>query len=107
MVKPWFNSRLPVAPRVIDLAPQGFPLLGARVDVLGATPVPTLVYGRRQHVISLSGIPSPDNAGAAPPGIKGYNIVSWRDAGTVYWAVSDLNAAELHSFAELFRNAPN
>jgi anti-sigma factor RsiW len=57
MVKPWFNGRIPQAPRVVDLKQEGFPLLGARIDVIGAAPVPTLVYGRRRHVISLSAVP--------------------------------------------------
>src|SRR5262244_2636779 len=56
-VKPWFNGRIPEAPRVVDLAQEGFPLLGGRVDVVGRTPVPSLVYGRRQHLISLTAIP--------------------------------------------------
>src|SRR4051794_5471036 len=43
-VKPWFNGRIPQAPRVIDLSSAGFPLMGARIDVVGSVPVPTLVY---------------------------------------------------------------
>src|SRR5262249_14827422 len=67
-VKPWFNGRIPQAPRVVDLKQEGFPLLGARIDVIGAAPVPTLVYGRRRHVISLSAVPdTARRAGAAPP----------------------------------------
>src|SRR5579883_2884413 len=53
-VKPWFNGKLPQSPRVVDLAAQGFPLVGGRIDVIGLTPVPTLVYRARLHVISLT-----------------------------------------------------
>src|SRR5262249_56479006 len=102
-VKPWFNGRIPAAPRVVDLASEGFPLVGCRIAVIGHTPVPTLVYRRRQHLISLSEIP----AGRAMPAgqIAGYNIVSWSDGGVAYLAVSDVAAADLNAFAKAFRAA--
>src|SRR4051812_38185385 len=33
-VKPWFNSRIPQAPRVVDLSGHDFKLVGGRVDVV-------------------------------------------------------------------------
>ena len=108
MVKPWFSGRISQAPRVVDLASEGFPLVGARIDVIATKPVPALVYNRRLHVISLSAI----QTAAAPTdptfrrSINGYNLVSWSDGGVTYWAASDLNPAELITFAKLFRAAP-
>lgn len=104
VVKPWFNGRIPQAPRVIDLASQGFPLLGARIDVIDRKPVPTLVYGRRLHKISLTAL-----TGAARLDGKradqGYNIASWNDGDVTYVAISDLNSAELNTFTKLFAAA--
>jgi len=35
---------------------------------------------------------------------RGYNLSRWNSGGLSYWAVSDLNAAELEEFAKLIRN---
>jgi anti-sigma factor RsiW len=104
-VKPWFGGRIPQSPQVVDLAKEGFPLVGGRIDVIGTTPVATLVYGRRLHLISLSAMPAASSPQALSPrkSIKGYNLVQWSDDGIDYWAASDLNAAELQAFARLFR----
>lgn len=105
-VKPWFSGRIPQAPRVIDLAQDGFPLVGGRVDVVGRTPVASLVYRRRQHVISLTAIPDASAALQRSHAMRGYNLIAWTVDGTTYWAVSDLNPGELETFARLFRDAP-
>jgi anti-sigma factor RsiW len=104
-VKPWFNGRIAEAPRVVDLAGEGFPLVGARIDVIGRAPVPTLVYRHRQHLISLSAVPASGTMPTMPSQIAGYNIVSWTDNGVAYWAVSDVAAADLATFAKAFRAA--
>lgn len=104
-VKPWFNGRIPEAPRVVDLASEGFPLVGGRIDVIGRTPVPTLVYRHRQHLISLSEVPAGRASLTSEGQIAGYNIVSWTDNGVDYWAVSDLAAADLDAFTKAFRAA--
>ena len=103
-VKPWFNGRIPEAPRVVDLAGADFPLVGGRIDVVGRAPVATLVYRHRQHLISLSEVPGRTIA-APERQIAGYNIVSWTDDGVAYWAVSDVAAADLDAFAKAFRAA--
>ena len=35
---------------------------------------------------------------------QGYNLLQWRSGGMQFWAVSDLNAAELKTFAGLVRS---
>lgn len=102
-VKPWFNGKLPQSPRVVDLAPLGFPLVGGRIDVIGLTPVPTLVYRARLHVISVTALPQSDRASVPHQPIDGYNLVEWTDGQLAYWAVSDLAAPELENFAKAFR----
>ena len=104
-VKPWFNGRVVEAPHVADLANAGFPLIGGRVDVVSGRTVPTLVYGRRKHIISLTAVPAVGTANSGPKRRvdNGYNIVQWVANDVSYWAVSDVSAADLDEFAKLFR----
>jgi anti-sigma factor RsiW len=106
-VKPWFNGRIPQSPQVIDLTQHGFPLIGGRVDVIDTTPVATLVYGRRLHLISLSEMPAATGPRelSVLKSTKGYNLLRWSEDGVDYWAASDLNVGELETFAGLFRTA--
>ena len=107
-VKPWFNGRIPQAPRVVDLAKQDFPLVGGRIDVANEIPVPTLVYSHRKHIISLTAVPTAGRANSAPVlrTVGGYNMYRWVDDGVAYWAISDVAAADLDKFSVLFRTTP-
>lgn len=105
-VKPWFSGRIPEAPRVVDLSNDGFALIGGRIDVIGRTPVPTLVYRVRQHLISVSALPAGRAVAMPEAQIAGYNVESWTDNGVAYWAVSNVAAADLNAFVKAFRAAP-
>jgi len=107
VVKPWFNGRIPQAPRVVDLSQAGFKLVGGRVDVVGRAGVPTLVYQIRQHLISVTAIPDAADASMnqTATAVRGYNVVQWNAGGVSYVAVSDVNAADLAKFARAFRDA--
>jgi anti-sigma factor RsiW len=103
-VKPWFDGKLDFSPAIVDLADHGFPLVGGRLDYLGGRSVAALVYGRQRHFINLFVWPSakedPDERSLAR---HGFEIVHWWQGGMSYWAVSDLNAAELGEFAALVK----
>ncbi len=106
-VKPWFDGRLDFAPPVKDLATQGFPLIGGRVDYLEGHAAAALVYRRAKHVIDLYVWPA--NGGPTAPRIglrNGYNLVRWRQDGMQLWAVSDLEAAQLRAFVHDWRAMP-
>jgi len=102
-VKPWFAGRVDYTPVVKDLAVEGFPLVGGRLDFVDGRRVATLVYRRRLHQISVFVWPAAGRAGAGSvqTTINGYNLVSWTRAGMTYWAVSDLNAGELRELESL------
>ena len=104
VVKPWFNGRTTLAPDAPDLADQGFPLVGGRIDIVAGNPVPTLVYRKDRHVISVTVVPAADGPGAGEERRDGSTIERWRLGDLTYWAVSDLNLRDLRAFVTLFRS---
>jgi len=108
-VKPWFSGKLDFSPPVHDLAKDGFPLVGGRLDYLNQHPVAALVYRRQQHTINLFVWPSSDTS---PHAVKllsrqGFNMTDWSESGMQYWAVSDLNSAEMQAFTQSLRQKIN
>lgn len=103
-VKPWFNGRIDFSPPVNDLSPQGFPLVGGRVDYLGGRSVATLVYQRKKHVIDLFIWPARTGELSGDESSKGYNLIRWSAGGMYFVAVSDLNKTELAHFKNLLLN---
>jgi anti-sigma factor RsiW len=102
-VKPWFNGRVDMSPNVPRLDSLGFPLVGGRIDYIDGRSVPVIVYTRRQHVINVYAWPSKaigDKTVATAS--HGYNLIRVPVNGEELWFVSDLNRAELDSFAKLF-----
>ncbi|HEY0336719.1 MAG TPA: anti-sigma factor [Burkholderiales bacterium] len=107
-VKPWLSSKLDFSPAVTDLTTSGFPLRGGRVDYVDNRPVAVLVYGHRQHVIDLFIWPADaaaDTRRSRSYSKRGLNVLHWTAGGMTYWAVSDVNAADLEAFAEHYASA--
>jgi anti-sigma factor RsiW len=101
-VKPWLSARLDVSPPVRDLKQEGFPLVGGRLDYVDGHPAAAVVYQRAKHVINLfawasSGKDEPFHEETR----QGFNIVTWRQGGIRYYAVSDVEANQLAEFATL------
>lgn len=101
-VKPWFNGKLDFSPDVKDLAGDGFPLAGGRLEYFDGHPAAALVFDRRKHIINLFTWPSSVSQERTETSSNGYHLICWSQTGMQYCAVSDVNETELRQFVELY-----
>jgi anti-sigma factor (TIGR02949 family) len=104
-VKPWFAGRSELSPPAVDLAPEGFPLVGGRLDLIAGKPVPALVYRRREHVINVFVLPASRGDLGVNLTRRGYSLRHWDERDLGFWAVSDAAPTELAEFERVFRAA--
>jgi anti-sigma factor RsiW len=101
VVKPWFNGRIDFSPPVPELADQGFPLAGGRLDSINGKTVAAIVYHRRLHTVNLFVWPAA-NAAERSFTKDGFAVKEWSRNGLRFAAVSDIPTAELQQFHKLF-----
>jgi anti-sigma factor RsiW len=104
-VKPWFAGRTDLSPPGVDLATEGVPLIGGRLDLIQGKPVPALVYRAGKHIINVFVLPArPGDFGETLPR-RGYTLRHWIEGDIGYWAVSDASPDEFGKFERGFRAA--
>jgi anti-sigma factor RsiW len=111
-VKPWFDGRLNFSPVVKDLAADGFPLIGGRLDVIDGRDVAVMVYRHGQHYIDVFAWPAArtdklrDAVGLDGLKIRdGYALTGWQTPdGIEYRAISSMDEDELDVFAALWKS---
>jgi anti-sigma factor RsiW len=96
-VRPWFAGRLDYSLDVEDISGRGFSLAGGRLDSLNGRTVAVLVYQRGPHVVNVFVWPAEQRSERSPSSTvrDGLNLINWRAGGMNWWAISDLNLAEL------------
>jgi len=106
-VKPWFDAKLAISPPVSDLAADGFPLVGGRIDLVGENRVPVLVYRRGPHLISVVAVPDAGGSDLGLPARRatrdGYTVLTWRGADFDFSAISDVADRDLVTFVHKLR----
>jgi anti-sigma factor RsiW len=67
--------------------------------------VAALVYTRGQHTINVFVWPEASDVARSPAAraIRGFHVRSWTHVGMSYWAVSDVNDADLDQFVQLLQ----
>lgn len=102
VVKPWFNGRIDFSPPVPELADQGFPLAGGRLDSINGKTVAAIVYHRRLHVVNLFVWPTNDTSGHQFAK-DGFSALEWSRNGLRFAAVSDIPMPDLQQFEEAYQ----
>jgi anti-sigma factor RsiW len=96
IIKPWFMGKVDFSPPIPELAEQGFPLVGGRLDYMPGRVLPAVVYRRGQHIINVFVWPAGGRT-AAPVTTRrdGYNVLGWSQGSLRFCAVSDAEPAAL------------
>jgi len=104
-VKPWFAGKIPFTFNLPELQGTPFTLVGGRVSYLRQSPGAELIFRVRQHQISVFIFQEKDLGSAADVGaVRGaqsFDVRSWSAGGLVYFAISDVNGADLDALREL------
>jgi len=105
-VKPWLSARLDYSPPVQDLANDGFPLIGGRLDYLERRNIATLVYRYHEHTIDVFVRPDTSLVSTSElRSVRGFSVARARGQGMDWLAVSDAEPAVVSAFVQrLARN---
>ena len=102
-VKPWFAGHADVSPVVADFEPQGYRLIGGRVDYLDHQRSAVVVYQHGAHVINVFSWAGHERVLPGNLTRSGYHLAFWQAGDLEYCAVSDTGWDELLGLVQLLR----
>lgn len=103
-VKPWFAGHTDVSPIVADFEPQGYKLIGGRVDYLEHQRAAVIVYQHGPHVINVFSWAAGQRSLPDKETRNGYHLVFWKAGNLQYCAVSDTAWDELLGLVRLLQD---
>jgi anti-sigma factor RsiW len=103
-VKPWFAGHTDVSPLVADFEPQGYKLIGGRVDYLEHQRAAVVVYRHGAHVINVFSWAATQRSLPGKLTRNGYHFVFWKVGDLQYCAVSDTGWDELLGLMRLLQS---
>jgi len=103
-VKPWFAGHTDVSPLVADFEPQGFKLVGGRVDYLEHQRAAVVVYRHGAHVVNVFSWAATQRSLPGNVTRNGYHFVFWKAGDLQYCAVSDTGWDELLGLVRLLQD---
>jgi anti-sigma factor RsiW len=103
-VKPWFAGHTDVSPLVADFEPQGYKLLGGRVDYLEHQRAAVVVYQHGAHVINVFSWAAAQRSLPDQVTRNGYHLIFWQAGNLQYCAVSDTAWDELRGLVRLLQD---
>jgi anti-sigma factor RsiW len=108
-VKPWFEGKLDFAPPVKNLAEQGFPLEGGRLDYIGTRSTAALVYRYGKHPINMFVWPATrvdSKVSVRETARNGFRVYHWTQNSMEIWVVSDVNDQSMRDFIQRWQSSP-
>jgi anti-sigma factor RsiW len=103
-VKPWFAGHTDVSPLVADFEPEGYRLIGGRVNYLEHQRAAVVVYRHGAHVINVFSWATTQRSVPGKLTRNGYHLVFWKTGNLQYCAVSDTGWDELLGLARLLQD---
>ena len=106
VVKSWLQGKTAQALTIWDLSAHHYMLTGARMEQTAYGTIPVLVYANDGKMVNLYLWPAHCGQSDVTCNqcLQGYHLISWNEAGTNCFAVSDLSAECLEEFARLMQS---